>query len=250
MEGQNTESKITQSVTPQTSTVSPISQTLPPERKSSRLKSKLPWIIIIILLVLVGIFGGYFVLNQMKQNQTPTPAPDQKACSQEAKICPDGSGVGREGPNCEFAACPATPASSSADTSNWKTYSGDKFTFKYPQKFYTKETDKNFIVLLSSPNEYAQNSDMSLDARLSNINTDYDKSVKSMEDSMTNLTKSTIGNWIMLKGIGDTEGPLDGQNITIAFFKVGNTAVSADLYSGKLTEFEFKEILKSFIYSN
>lgn len=30
----------------------------------------------------------------------------QVACTEEAKICPDGSAVGREGPNCEFAACP------------------------------------------------------------------------------------------------------------------------------------------------
>ena len=29
------------------------------------------------------------------------------ACTQEAKICPDGSSVGRTGPNCEFAPCPA-----------------------------------------------------------------------------------------------------------------------------------------------
>lgn len=28
------------------------------------------------------------------------------ACSMEAKLCPDGSGVGRTGPACEFAACP------------------------------------------------------------------------------------------------------------------------------------------------
>lgn len=28
------------------------------------------------------------------------------ACTQEAKICPDGSVVGRTGPNCEFAKCP------------------------------------------------------------------------------------------------------------------------------------------------
>jgi len=28
------------------------------------------------------------------------------ACTAEAKICPDGSAVGRVGPNCEFAACP------------------------------------------------------------------------------------------------------------------------------------------------
>jgi len=30
------------------------------------------------------------------------------ACSQIAKLCPDGSAVGRTGPNCEFAPCPTT----------------------------------------------------------------------------------------------------------------------------------------------
>jgi len=35
---------------------------------------------------------------------------DQKpiACTKEAKICPDGSTVGRTGPNCEFTPCPIT----------------------------------------------------------------------------------------------------------------------------------------------
>ena len=28
------------------------------------------------------------------------------ACTMEAKLCPDGSAVGRVGPNCEFATCP------------------------------------------------------------------------------------------------------------------------------------------------
>jgi len=32
--------------------------------------------------------------------------PVQKACTEEAKLCPDGSAVGRSGPSCEFAACP------------------------------------------------------------------------------------------------------------------------------------------------
>lgn len=39
-----------------------------------------------------------------------TPSPSQKTqgrmCTLEAKLCPDGSSVGRSGPNCEFAACP------------------------------------------------------------------------------------------------------------------------------------------------
>ncbi len=38
-------------------------------------------------------------------NQISVPGGPQ-ACTQEAKLCPDGSYVGRTGPNCEFAPCP------------------------------------------------------------------------------------------------------------------------------------------------
>jgi hypothetical protein len=39
--------------------------------------------------------------------QSTAPVKRQPvACTQEAKQCPDGSYVGRTGPNCEFAACP------------------------------------------------------------------------------------------------------------------------------------------------
>ena len=38
-----------------------------------------------------------------------TPAPNEPVvCTLDAKICPDGSGVGRVPPSCEFAPCPAT----------------------------------------------------------------------------------------------------------------------------------------------
>lgn len=37
---------------------------------------------------------------------TPTPSPDPIACTQDAKLCPDGSYVSRTGPKCEFASCP------------------------------------------------------------------------------------------------------------------------------------------------
>jgi|SRR3989344_8676138 len=39
---------------------------------------------------------------------------DGVACTQEAKLCPDGSAVGRTGPNCEFAKCPTANATSTA----------------------------------------------------------------------------------------------------------------------------------------
>ena len=37
------------------------------------------------------------------------------ACPQDAKVCPDGSTVGRTGPNCEFAVCPGTIGESTAE---------------------------------------------------------------------------------------------------------------------------------------
>ncbi|MCX6730627.1 MAG: hypothetical protein NTZ55_02160, partial [Candidatus Roizmanbacteria bacterium] len=38
----------------------------------------------------------------------PTDIPSPIACTLEAKTCPDGSVVGRVGPNCEFEKCPDT----------------------------------------------------------------------------------------------------------------------------------------------
>ena len=40
------------------------------------------------------------------ENPKPIQIPEPVACTMDAKICPDGSGVGRVGPNCEFAPCP------------------------------------------------------------------------------------------------------------------------------------------------
>ncbi len=43
----------------------------------------------------------------MTETVTLTVLPDDEvACTMEARECPDGSFVGRTGPNCEFAACP------------------------------------------------------------------------------------------------------------------------------------------------
>ncbi|OQA36745.1 MAG: hypothetical protein BWY53_00371 [Parcubacteria group bacterium ADurb.Bin326] len=41
-----------------------------------------------------------------------TPCPGAIACTLDARICPDGSAVGRQGPNCEFAPCPGDEATS------------------------------------------------------------------------------------------------------------------------------------------
>lgn len=54
-------------------------------------------------LLAVAVGGFYYFEDKAGQG-------DPVACTQEAKLCPDGSAVGRTGPNCEFAACPVVSA--------------------------------------------------------------------------------------------------------------------------------------------
>jgi len=54
------------------------------------------WIIIGIIVV-----GGVVVFFT-----TRGPGEEPVYCTQDAKLCPDGSYVGRVGPNCEFTSCP------------------------------------------------------------------------------------------------------------------------------------------------
>jgi hypothetical protein len=45
-----------------------------------------------------------------------TPKSDGLMCTAEERLCPDGSYIGRTGPNCAFAACPDTSATSTGTT--------------------------------------------------------------------------------------------------------------------------------------
>lgn len=55
----------------------------------------------IIALAIVAVVGFGVAWELMKDG-----APPRVQCTLEAKLCPDGSAVGRTGPNCEFAECP------------------------------------------------------------------------------------------------------------------------------------------------
>lgn len=59
------------------------------------------WVVFAIVLA-VAIVTVVAVTYTMKQ------PPRQVACTQEAMVCPDGTAVGRTGPNCEFAPCSTT----------------------------------------------------------------------------------------------------------------------------------------------
>lgn len=60
------------------------------------------WIAGIFLLLII--FIGYSFINS---DIYTIPEDDSGVmCTAEAKLCPDGSYVGRVGPSCEFAECP------------------------------------------------------------------------------------------------------------------------------------------------
>lgn len=58
--------------------------------------------------------GGYDNQSGVPSTQEPDasiqpseqPSDEETVCTLEAKICPDGSAVGRKGPNCDFQECP------------------------------------------------------------------------------------------------------------------------------------------------
>jgi hypothetical protein len=54
------------------------------------------------LMMFLAVFAVLAIVGCKQQPATEEPV----ACTMDAKACPDGSFVGREGPNCEFAACP------------------------------------------------------------------------------------------------------------------------------------------------
>lgn len=62
------------------------------DKKRKKAKFNKKCIIIAVAIMAVAIFA--------------TQSPQPKACTMEAKLCPDGSAVGRVPPNCDFAPCP------------------------------------------------------------------------------------------------------------------------------------------------
>ncbi len=56
---------------------------------------------LVAILFVVGV-AGFLYRNTVERPGVTSPVG---ACTAEAKICPDGSSVGRQGPSCEFAPC-------------------------------------------------------------------------------------------------------------------------------------------------
>ncbi|MHB1330832.1 MAG: hypothetical protein ACYCY6_02590 [Minisyncoccota bacterium] len=64
--------------------------------------------ILLVIIALVVVVAG--VLLYIRDDSVLLEE-EAVACTMEAKLCPDGSYVGRGGPNCEFAPCPTEATS-------------------------------------------------------------------------------------------------------------------------------------------
>lgn len=87
----------------------------------------LAWIIVIAIIA--------FGIWQFKKSTKTEIRPDENvACTLEAKLCPDGSSVGREGPDCEFAACPGPQETTKPvgnPTFSWEYKAAERNDFPY-----------------------------------------------------------------------------------------------------------------------
>lgn len=92
-------------------------------------KKKLSFLVGIITIVVIATVAISAVTLLLGKNSNK-----QVACTAGAKICPDGSSVGRTGPNCEFEECPtAEDQDQPVDpTANWHLFENDKFSIVYP----------------------------------------------------------------------------------------------------------------------
>lgn len=123
-----------------------------------------------IILIIAGVLvlaGGVYFWQKSK-------APNQIACPMDAKICPDGSSVGRTGPNCEFTACPLSTSTPSIPTStpvskstssvripNWEIYNNYGFEVQYPPFLKVVEnppTPEKYLYSVSFENPLANQS--------------------------------------------------------------------------------------------
>ncbi|HEY9480731.1 MAG TPA: hypothetical protein VIR98_00690 [Candidatus Paceibacterota bacterium] len=76
--------------------------------------------IVVLILLIAGITYAYRTHEPETQG-----IPPGVVCTMDAKLCPDGSYVGRQGPNCEFAQCPGTSSSSGTHASGTIDFEGN-----------------------------------------------------------------------------------------------------------------------------
>ena len=205
--------------------------------------------ILIVILIAAAALGGGYLVYTTKNSNPPNPSnPPKTACTQEAKICPDGTSVGRTGPNCEFAPCPTPESTSSADLSTWKTYADNKnnFSFKYP-KTWEMEQEGTTTRVFDPKSRYSPS--------FSHVSYSFFRNtdIVNIEDYVEQLLKT----YPTLQFTSITVGGLEGKRTTgipsadlndNVFVKRGDTIFNIELANegASITKETFDQILSTF----
>ncbi len=73
---------------------------------------------VVFAVIMTGLLAWSFSLAPKPAARNANLTNSTRACTQEVKLCPDGSAVGRTEPDCAFAVCPTVQANSNTTSSN------------------------------------------------------------------------------------------------------------------------------------
>ena len=168
---------------------------------------------VVLSLIAVGI-SAYFVFAPAKKqaNYTLTP-PSQNTPSQ-------------------------TTASSSAQVSDWKSFSGGKVSFDYPAADYVKQVQTDQYYLLPDINSTNDQLIVDIDARALNTDNSYQEMVDGMKKQIIELTENKLDNGVKLTGKLTTKGKQFPYEIVILKGKTGFITLSTQ--DTKLDRFQQK----------
>jgi hypothetical protein len=104
------------------------------------------------LLIALAAFSAFVAVGFIFTQQAIAPTTNTQnsnivACTDEAKICPDGSAVGRTGPNCEFAECPTTNTTNTNAATNSNPVTNTNSSTPPPARYVcTNDSDCGLLI--------------------------------------------------------------------------------------------------------
>ncbi|TSC90196.1 MAG: Uncharacterized protein G01um10145_300 [Microgenomates group bacterium Gr01-1014_5] len=154
-------------------------------------------VILVLVLALLSVGLAYFYGVKQGKQSLPialvSPSPESVVCTQDALQCPDGSYVGRTGPNCEFV-CPGN------ETDKWKTYTDEVlgYSLKYPSDILVRYVceQEGFILSRRSRVQTEDVVNMASCARDSKYDVEItisEKPVKPKSDEVYTVTETEVG---------------------------------------------------------
>lgn len=204
--------------------VSSAPQTPPSDLKP---KQKLPLAIIIgivLFLLVAGSVAGFYVFKQQSlKSIKPTPSPVVQK---------------------------QIPTPTSDPTASWKTYTSNdgKFSFKYPQNLFLKENVKDYLVLTKTADAPGNLSEISIDARLTGIYSEYNSAIESVKKSLTDISTKDFSNGIVIKGkMGPGMGEGTPTITGLIRYKTGVIAIQNS--TNPLQEETLNQILSTFTFA-